>query len=158
MVVRSSVLLKVGPDCSRSQWLLLPLYRVTVPAAWNIQITARLGEPLFQILLTLVIRRLLCDFSLHRLADIKTQNSLTASNTRCCDSAPDKISYPELVRIFYSPGEWALVFADRISKSIWKDWSIPEGTLRTLRLLRYKGGGSGIATFRIKHFPCVEFM
>jgi hypothetical protein len=47
----------------------------------------------------------LCDFSLKRLADINTQNSLSASNPRYCDSASDTILYPGLMRNFYSPGE-----------------------------------------------------
>jgi len=42
------------------------------------------------------IYRFACDFSLYRLADINTQNSLSASNPRYCDSASGKISYPGL--------------------------------------------------------------
>jgi hypothetical protein len=59
-----------------------------------------------------------CDFLLQPLADINTENSLSASNPHYCDSVSDKISYPELVRNFYSPGDLAPVFTDRFSKSL----------------------------------------
>jgi len=47
-----------------------------------------------------------------------------------------------LVRNFNSSGDWMLGLTDCFSKSSWKDWLIPEGTLGTLCPLKYKGGGA----------------
>jgi hypothetical protein len=55
-----------------------------------------------------------------------------------------KISYPGAVRNVYSAGDLPVLFIHRFSKSIWKDLSISNRTLRDLDPLKCKGVERGI--------------